>query len=618
MLELGKRPCWVGSGGLMGIHHFRNLMILTVAFALPISNNALANTEGFKPKAVVISVDGKGTAKVRHKSGIESVVGIKAVLLPGDKITTDANSVVQLMLPDGTLVRVGYNTEYKIEDAQVKTGMIAWVFSLTKGTIRALVEKSSQKKESKFRVNTPAGTMGVRGTELILEHNPESEVSTLYTVEGKVAFGAKDCEKKKDCMLVTTGHSASIRRGQRASAIEEFSVGDLAKKTAAAAKEAGTGTSMSASEEANKGSLQARQAAKELEARMSVLQNLGSLGKNVVGMDDTELRKMAEKSSQQLADLQDALLDRTKATRELMEKSAANGTFDDYLALGEKTGGKALEGDENHLSGAANSRKFEAASGAISKSETQSKADSDAAAAAGKTSTSKDASSNKSSTKLGVNMTADQVIGNIKEKETTYNNSLATKALTLGSSTTAAKTMVDTGNKQVETGKVAAKDTSKITDVPDLIKEGAGTVNSAIATATATQTDTAAATQTVTHSAVNVAAVASPGTQIKSEDLEVRKVVNTIATTVSACRTTSGWFGTGDTYCRYSGVDSNGAAYSKDLMVKDRGLLQRSKCYDYKRECTSTFTPCDLSSGKACKGTTKTSCRDVQYQVQCK
>ena len=49
------------------------------------------------------------------------------------------------------------------------------------------------------RVETPAGTVGVRGTEFVLSHDEGSGGSSLYMLEGLVAFGAQGCEKTKTC-----------------------------------------------------------------------------------------------------------------------------------------------------------------------------------------------------------------------------------------------------------------------------------------------------------------------------------------------------------------------------------------------------------------------------------
>ena len=48
--------------------------------------------------AWVTKVDGEGTARLRRKAGTESVVGVAQEILPGDRITTDNRSIVELAL----------------------------------------------------------------------------------------------------------------------------------------------------------------------------------------------------------------------------------------------------------------------------------------------------------------------------------------------------------------------------------------------------------------------------------------------------------------------------------------------------------------------------------------
>lgn len=148
-------------------------------FALP---QAQAVEPDGKELALVISVEGGGNPKIRKKAGIESVAGVNSKLLPGDRIITDKASTVSLSLSDGTIIKVGRNSEYKVESNEKVSGFMTWVFSLTKGSIRALVERSPDKKTVKFRVNTPVGTMGVRGTELIVSYNEVTNVMEVYTL----------------------------------------------------------------------------------------------------------------------------------------------------------------------------------------------------------------------------------------------------------------------------------------------------------------------------------------------------------------------------------------------------------------------------------------------------
>ncbi|RZA06059.1 MAG: hypothetical protein EOP11_11280 [Proteobacteria bacterium] len=304
------------------------------------------------PVATVVSIDGKGVAKLRRKSGTETTVAPLQQLQAGDKITTDDKTVVQITLPDGTLVRIGLNSEYRIDSARVDGNFIAWVFSLARGSVRALVEKSVPRKEAKFRINTPAGTMGVRGTEFILEHSVKTGITTLYTIEGKVGFGALTCEKASTCALVSEGEMSQIQLGgAKASELKKFELESMLRQ--------GVTTLKAAGDEPAAANLSAEERA-ELAAKLSVLASATQLGKDPALMDTDAVTRAIKAGSDELAELQDVLLGRDKATREAMARAAKDGTLDDRLALGAAVTKDGSEKEPAVGEGAVN--KFKAAS----------------------------------------------------------------------------------------------------------------------------------------------------------------------------------------------------------------------------------------------------------------
>lgn len=303
---------------------FRMGAALFLVMAVP----GQANTEDLPPlAATVVSVEGQGTAKARKKIGTESVLAQAQQLFAGDRIMTDEQTVVQLMLPDGSIIRVGARSEYIIESAEQKGGFVAWAFQLTRGTVRALVEKDSNKKDVKFRVNTPAGTMGVRGTELLLTHDPVSETTTLFTFEGQVEFGALACDRQRTCLMVKAGETSSVSKTKRVPLpVKKIGPDDLAGLMRPATS-GGQGTESKMAGAAEQGS-----------SILSVMRPDADKrnGSAVVDLEDEALAQMVLKTSRELQAQQDVLMDRDETTRVSMHQAMDAGTFEQRIQLAQK------------------------------------------------------------------------------------------------------------------------------------------------------------------------------------------------------------------------------------------------------------------------------------------
>lgn len=184
--------------------------------------------------ANVMKLEGSGVARVRRSKGVESTLAVGAVLNPGDRITTDSAATVELLLGDGTLIRVSPNSEYSYEGItrDKASGLATWAFGLAKGGVRAVVEKGDTKKFVKFKINSPVGTMGVRGTHFLFLHDRDRGVSTLYTMEGEVMFGTRGADYRNDALfrLVRGGFFSTIAvKEKMATEPRPFSLDDLVK-----------------------------------------------------------------------------------------------------------------------------------------------------------------------------------------------------------------------------------------------------------------------------------------------------------------------------------------------------------------------------------------------------
>lgn len=259
--------------------------------------------------AVIMRVEGDGIAKVKKAIGTEEVAGANGKIFPGDRVITDAKSTVFLMINDGSVIKVGLSSEFKVEQAKIHDRFMSWAFGLVKGSIRALVEKNPN-PDVRFQVNTPSGTIGVRGTEFVVAVDDDSKASTLYTIEGLVSYGSATCESTKTCVDVRAGEFASMKVGDSQPAKpQSYQPKELFGINAKGAKPA------------------------TLDNRMSLFRDAKKVtARYMQDTDDAALKKLVTEASEALALSQDQALGRSPEERVAMHSAIKNGSWGDTMA----------------------------------------------------------------------------------------------------------------------------------------------------------------------------------------------------------------------------------------------------------------------------------------------
>jgi len=150
------------------------LLTLVVAF-VPARNS---HSQGLKPIGIVTAVDGR--ASVNGPRGIEELA-VGSALYLGDTLTTQSASGIKILLDDDTLITLGENAEFELtEFIYTPQENRSTVFSLLKGTLKALVEKLGG-GTSKVEFVTPRGIAGIKGTTLYLD----ADNGIFYVLEGE-------------------------------------------------------------------------------------------------------------------------------------------------------------------------------------------------------------------------------------------------------------------------------------------------------------------------------------------------------------------------------------------------------------------------------------------------
>lgn len=132
--------------------------------AMGIGNAAYAAST--QVPAIVAKVDGDGQAQVRKRSGIVESAGSRGKLFPGDRLLTDARAAASLFLSDGTVIKVGADSELQLEAVVYESRFLSWRFRLVRGNVRALVEPLPGGEEH-VRIESAKGTVTARAGELV-------------------------------------------------------------------------------------------------------------------------------------------------------------------------------------------------------------------------------------------------------------------------------------------------------------------------------------------------------------------------------------------------------------------------------------------------------------------
>ena len=159
---------------------FISLLVLMAAAALAAAQQPQALLEYYENSSgdlKVVTAEGKELSADALSLGQEIPVGSTVVTYEGDFAEI-------LLKPNGTILRVSENTNFRVEGLQGRAGEPQNTFSVAVGKFRAVVAKGDKARYS-FKSNT--AVCGVRGTDFGLVVLPtQSEIA--FVVDGVIDF----------------------------------------------------------------------------------------------------------------------------------------------------------------------------------------------------------------------------------------------------------------------------------------------------------------------------------------------------------------------------------------------------------------------------------------------
>ncbi len=126
--------------------------------------------------------EAKGTVNL-ISTGKTTPVKTGTAVRAQDRLKTGANSRVQVMFKDKTILALAADSECLIGDVYLEKpekSLVALTLEFFKGTFDVLAGKAAKLHPERFQVKTPMVSLGVRGTEFASAVDGSNEVHGLY------------------------------------------------------------------------------------------------------------------------------------------------------------------------------------------------------------------------------------------------------------------------------------------------------------------------------------------------------------------------------------------------------------------------------------------------------
>jgi hypothetical protein len=182
-------------------------VLSTIAIALAVAATAGAAEVGTFAAA-------EGNTEVQH-DGRWNPAKIGDPVQVGDAVRTGPDGRARLVFQDDSVLNIG-NSSFLVVDRQVfdpGEGGSRSLMKLLRGRVRALVSEYYQRPGSSYEVETDTAVAGVRGTEFIVQYDPEQFTTEVVGVSGRVQVNSV-LDRARHGVYVTAGELSTVRRGE--------------------------------------------------------------------------------------------------------------------------------------------------------------------------------------------------------------------------------------------------------------------------------------------------------------------------------------------------------------------------------------------------------------------
>ncbi len=178
---------------------YKILLLLFISIVLPIIS--MANSGIIKNLT--------GNVSILRDAKIIDVV-TKHVLQENDIITTLKRSTAKLILRDKTIITIGQNSKFLIDEYLYQNKQVNAKFSIKNGTFKVITGLISKLSPEKFILKVNNATIGIRGTEfygMVPKKGPEK----IYCSDGEIFIQSQTI--KNNMFNVPMGYMTYIENG---------------------------------------------------------------------------------------------------------------------------------------------------------------------------------------------------------------------------------------------------------------------------------------------------------------------------------------------------------------------------------------------------------------------
>jgi len=186
----------------------KTLVVAAALLAVAVGAPAAAQEEVGAVAAVV------GTAEALHPGATGwAALAAGAPVLLGDQLRTGAASKLKVLFRDDSVLTLAPNAQLTVNEQVVPTAGGASRFSLTVGTVRAVVSEQYGRAGARFEVETPTAVAGVRGTSFIAQYDASLEETTVVGLEDVTNVRSKVDATGRRAVDLKPGEVTRVRRG---------------------------------------------------------------------------------------------------------------------------------------------------------------------------------------------------------------------------------------------------------------------------------------------------------------------------------------------------------------------------------------------------------------------
>jgi len=162
------------------------IMVFILAF--------LISSQAYASVGEVTALNGSAAVERSNKI-INAHIGLP--IEQQDTVVTHDKTQLQMIFNDSTVITLGKNTVFRVAQFSFnQTSTQNVEFSLTEGSMKSVTGKIGKKSPPNFKVKTPYGTIGVKGTTFKLTIN--ADFTQLTTLKGATYYFDNKTKKTYD------------------------------------------------------------------------------------------------------------------------------------------------------------------------------------------------------------------------------------------------------------------------------------------------------------------------------------------------------------------------------------------------------------------------------------